>query len=538
MKYYNKLLFLYLTLISSQAFAQSAPIHFTVLHTNDHHGHYWTNAAGEFGMAARQTLFKRIRKEVNEAGGFVLTLSGGDINTGTIESDMWYAEPDFYAMNLLGYDAMALGNHEFDHTLDLTLQQANWANFPFLSANTYSKITGERIFQPYEIFERMGLKVGIVGLTTQASQYITTPLATQWVDFRNPIDDADAVVTELRSQNKADVVIGLTHMGHYPNFQPNIYNQSAVDDIRLAQLLPTGALDLIVGGHSQTKICMPAQAHHSSMQEQSNCLPDKVNGTWIVQAQDWGKYVGRADFVYESGQLTLKRYQLIDVNLQGSKTARIEPDPEVKAFLTPYYEASKVFSQHIVAHLQRDLNGERTYMRRQQTALGAMVSDAVIQVLDVDFSVMNSGSIRNSLSAGAISRRDILEVLPFKDKLVIVETHGSDLLLYLKKITKILPGTGAFPQFYGITLPRSQPLRMDNVLLNGEPLVADRSYRFGITHFMAYGAGFYAVKDEPETFKLEMSNLYQSEILEQFLSDQAAIKLSAYFEYAQQLAMP
>ena len=92
--------------------APPGPIRLTILHTNDHHGRFWPNADGEYGMAARKTLIDRIRAEVKAAGGHLMLLDGGDINTGVPESDLQDAEPDFKGMNLLGYDATAVGNHE------------------------------------------------------------------------------------------------------------------------------------------------------------------------------------------------------------------------------------------------------------------------------------------------------------------------------------------------------------------------------------------------------------------------------------------
>ncbi len=87
----------------------------TILHTNDNHGRFWSNERGEYGMAARKTLIDSFRAEVAAEGGQVLLLSGGDINTGVPESDTQDAEPDFRGMTMLGYDAMAVGNHEFDN---------------------------------------------------------------------------------------------------------------------------------------------------------------------------------------------------------------------------------------------------------------------------------------------------------------------------------------------------------------------------------------------------------------------------------------
>lgn len=95
----------------------------TILHTNDHHGRFWQNQYGEYGMAARKTLIDQLRADIEAQGGSVLLLSGGDINTGVPESDLQDAEPDFKGMSKIGYDAMALGNHEFDNPLEVLFKQ-------------------------------------------------------------------------------------------------------------------------------------------------------------------------------------------------------------------------------------------------------------------------------------------------------------------------------------------------------------------------------------------------------------------------------
>jgi 5'-nucleotidase/UDP-sugar diphosphatase len=117
------------------SYEQDTEYQLTILHTNDHHGRFWKNSNGEYGMAARKTLIDQIRAEVEGQGGSVMLLSGGDINTGVPESDLQDAEPDFKGMTMLGYDAMAVGNHEFDNSRDVLMKQKEWADFPFLSAN-------------------------------------------------------------------------------------------------------------------------------------------------------------------------------------------------------------------------------------------------------------------------------------------------------------------------------------------------------------------------------------------------------------------
>ena len=154
----------------------------TILHTNDHHGRFWKNGDGEYGMAARKTVIDQIRSEVFLSGGQSLLLDGGDVNTGVPESDLQDAVPDFKGMNLLGYDAMAVGNHEFDKPLAVLRMQRDLAQFPMLAANIYE--SGQRMFAPYKIFTLGGLRVGVMGLTTEDTFKMVSPDNVKNIQFR------------------------------------------------------------------------------------------------------------------------------------------------------------------------------------------------------------------------------------------------------------------------------------------------------------------------------------------------------------------
>ncbi|SQI33265.1 bifunctional UDP-sugar hydrolase/5'-nucleotidase periplasmic precursor [Serratia plymuthica] len=230
----------------------------TILHTNDHHGHFWQNDHGEYGLGAQKTLVDSIRQEVAAKGGSLLLLSGGDINTGVPESDLQDAEPDFRGMNLVGYDAMAIGNHEFDNPLSVLRQQEKWATFPLLSANIYQKSTQQRLFKPYALFDKQGIKIAVIGLTTDDTAKIGNPEYFTDIEFRVPAQEAKQVVEQLRKDEKPDVIIAATHMGHYDDGN---HGSNAPGDVEMARNLPAGYLDMIVGGHSQDPVCMAGENH-------------------------------------------------------------------------------------------------------------------------------------------------------------------------------------------------------------------------------------------------------------------------------------
>lgn len=390
---------------------------FTVLHTNDNHGRFWHNSDGEYGMAARHTLIESIRAEVEAKGGETILLSGGDINTGVPESDMQDAVPDFVGMNLLGYDAMAVGNHEFDNSLDILDMQAELADFPMLAANIYKKDTNERYFDPYKVFTINGLKIAVIGLTTQDTAKLVNPDNVSNIHFEDPQVEIKKVLKEIEENEKVDLVFATTHMGHYEDGKNG---SEAPGDVKLARSLEEGQLNAIIGGHSQNPVCMePGTNEYADFKPGDDCAPDQQKGTWIMQAHEWGKYVGRADFEYYDGKLHLANYALIPVNLLDENDEvigeRIQQDATVKALLLPYQQQGQELLDEKISNTTGKLEGDRNVVRSQQTNLGHLLGEAyrTYKTVNADFGVMNSGGVRDSIQDGDITYRDVLTVQPF-----------------------------------------------------------------------------------------------------------------------------
>ncbi|MDH4060092.1 MAG: bifunctional UDP-sugar hydrolase/5'-nucleotidase UshA [Aquincola sp.] len=477
--------------------AERAPLKLTVLHTNDHHGRFWPNADGEYGLAARKTLIDRIRTEVAAAGGHVLLLDGGDVNTGVPESDLQDAEPDFKGMNLLGYDAIAVGNHEFDKPLAVLEKQRQWAKFPLLAANIYRGT--QRLFEPYRIFERGGYRIAVVGLTTEDTKKMVLPENVAGIDFRKPADEAAKLVPDLRG--KADMVIAATHMGHYADGRSGV---NAPGDVEMARAVK--GLDLIVGGHSQNPVCMTGENKRNDAYVPGQpCAPDRQNGAWIVQAHEWGKYVGRADFVIAGGKVELVKYQLLPVNLKQRQadntkkvyTEQIPEDAAVREFLKPFQDNGAARLTLPVGETVGVFDGERNRVRSQPTNLGVMIARSMQERTGADLAIMNAGGVRDSLPDGKITYRDVLKVQPFANQISLVRLSGAELLKYLEAVAKMTPGSGAFPQTVGVQMViEGGALREAKV--NGQPIDARREYRLAINNFTAGGGdGYPKLSDHP-----------------------------------------
>ncbi|MCC4801017.1 bifunctional UDP-sugar hydrolase/5'-nucleotidase [Enterovibrio norvegicus] len=506
----------------------------TILHTNDNHGRFWHNRHGEYGMAARKTLIDKLRAEAEADGAAVLLLSGGDINTGVPESDLQDAEPDFKGMTMIGYDAMALGNHEFDNSLDVLEKQMNWADFPMLSANIYDKATGERKYQAYEIFEKNGLRIAVMGLTTEDTAKIGNPEFIGELEFRDPKEEAKKLIAELEKTENPDIIIAATHMGHYEDGQRGI---NAPGDVALARYLNEGSLDMIVGGHSQEPVCMEGpNVASKTFKPGDECKPDNQNGTYIVQAHEWGKYVGKADFEFRNGELNLVSYDLIPVNLKkkikvnGEKKRvfiqnEIPKDKGIYDFLKPYQEKGQDQLNVKIAETNDKLEGDRNVVRFQQTNLGRMIAAAHKERAKADFSVMNSGGVRDSIEAGDVTYKDVLTVQPFANMLTYTDMSGSEVLDYLNVVATKPVDSGAYAQFYGISMVVDGD-SVSDVKVGGEALDPNKTYRFTVPSYNAAGGdGYPKITDHPGNVN---TGFVDAEVLKDFLEKNTPIDVNKY----------
>ncbi|MFW9764765.1 bifunctional UDP-sugar hydrolase/5'-nucleotidase UshA [Vibrio parahaemolyticus] len=506
----------------------------TVLHTNDHHGRFWQNKHGEYGMAARKTLIDNLRDEIQAEGGSVLLLSGGDINTGVPESDLQDAEPDFKGMSKIGYDAMALGNHEFDNPLDVLFKQQDWANFPMLSANIYDKKTGKRLFQPYAMFNKQGIKIAVIGLTTEDTAKLGNPEFIGQVDFRDPKVEAKELIAELKKTENPDLIFAVTHMGHYENGNRGI---NAPGDVALARYLNEGDLDMIVGGHSQEPVCMEGpNVIKKNFKPGDECQPDQQNGTYIVQAHEWGKYVGRADYEFRNGELSMVSYDLIPVNLKKKINVdgqsqrvfvqdEITQDKAMLDFLRPFQEKGQSQLNVKIAESNGKLEGDRDVVRFQQTNLGRLIATAHMERAKADFAVMNSGGVRDSIEAGEITYKDVLTVQPFGNMVSYVDMSGQEVLDYLNIVATKPVDSGAYAQFAGISM-RIENDKVTNVFIGNKQLRLDGRYRFTVPSYNASGGDGYPKIDTHPGYV--NTGFTDAEVLKDYLESQSPIDVNEY----------
>ncbi|ECQ7008381.1 TPA: bifunctional UDP-sugar hydrolase/5'-nucleotidase [Salmonella enterica subsp. enterica serovar Reading] len=524
-----------LTTQPAQAYEKDKTYKITILHTNDHHGHFWRSEYGKYGLAAQKTLVDSIRKEVAQEGGSVLLLSGGDINTGVPESDLQDAEPDFRGMNLIRYDAMAVGNHEFDNPLTVLRQQEKWAKFPFLSANIYQKSTGERLFKPWAIFTRQDIKIAVIGLTTDDTAKIGNPEYFTDIEFRKPAEEAKVVIQELNMNEKPDVIIATTHMGHYDNGD---HGSNAPGDVEMARSLPAGSLAMIVGGHSQDPVCMASENKKQvNYVPGTPCAPDKQNGIWIVQAHEWGKYVGRADFEFRNGEMKMVNYQLIPVNLKKKVTwdngkservlytPEIAENPQMLSLLTPFQNKGKAQLEVKIGSVNGLLEGDRSKVRFVQTNMGRVILAAQIARTGADFGVMSGGGIRDSIEAGDITYKSVLKVQPFGNIVVYADMSGKEVVDYLTAVAQMKPDSGAYPQFANVSFVAKEG-KLTDLKIKGEPVDPAKTYRMATLSFNATGGdGYPRIDNKPGYVN---TGFIDAEVLKEFIQQNSPLDAAAF----------
>jgi 5'-nucleotidase/UDP-sugar diphosphatase len=469
-----------LVMANTAAFAKEYQI--TILHTNDHHGHfqkfdpYPVKDVG--GLAAQSTLVNIVRAEVENAGGHVMVLSAGDVNTGVPESDLLDGEPDFNLMNMIGYDAMTLGNHEFDNSLDVLMKQKGWAKFPFLAANVVMKGAGELLVDPYIIKEIYGLKVAILGLITEDVPTLVLPDNVKGLEFLDVIDTAEKYVPELKK--KADLVIALTHIGYYDS------DSELVGDAQLAEAVP--GIDVIVGGHTHTTLDQPVV----------------VGDTLIVQADGYSEKVGRLNLTVDSDtdKVSNYTYELIPVN--GKKRVKYKgksyyqyvgtgfiEDKDIQKAMAAYLEGADELLKKPVGTADVELVGGKSVSRSQETNLGNLITDGMRVKTGADIALQNGGGIRAGIAPGTITYRDVLTVQPFGNTLTEIMMTGAQIVEVLN-VAAVKVGSGGFMQVSGLKVTYNKITgKAESVLVGNAPIEIEKTYKVVTNNFVAAGGDGY-----------------------------------------------
>lgn len=381
-----------------------------ILSTNDTHGqiyprtHRWSGEREVGGSAVLAARWDAIR---DTAACPVFVFSGGDVMQGTAVSNLLGGASTIAAFNALGYDAAALGNHEFDWGIEVLLDRISEAEFPFLGANVLEKETGEHPdwLEPFTIIERDGVRIGVIGLATIGTPETTGPWNVETLDFR-PISEAlDRYIPIVRAEG-VDFVVALLHAGG------TCAGEDVCDGEAIRELGKTVAtFDYAVTGHTHT------------------VFATVINGAPVVQSGA------------NTSQFGLGR---LDRDTSGAVSARIldiitpwadeiEPDPEVRALVAEFLAETDAISEATIGvtmaqPLFRVRGSEAGY------ALGRLIADAQREATGAEVAIMNNGGIRTGLAAGEVTFGEVLAIQPFENTLIRLNLPGDRLLATLEHV--------------------------------------------------------------------------------------------------------
>ncbi len=438
----------------------------TVLHVNDTHGYYVPYkiegiASPAGGLTKATTLINRVLQDNRAAGRETLLLHGGDLLTGTPFSMVFKGSMGVDLLNRMGFQAMVVGNHDFDYGKDNLIKNLLPAmSFPLLSANITDE-KGAPVFRESVVmkFAPGKTRVFIFGLTTEDTPAMTLPDNVKGLRFHNAIEAAQRVLKDVSDD---DLVIALTHLG-------------ALEDLKLAAACPK--IDIIVGGHSHTALFEPF----------------KVGDCVIVQAGAYSKYLGRLDLEVVDGKVQRYRGGLA---LLGPE---IPEDPALVAIVNQYKPKMDAGLQQVIGRSDIFLDGSMSSVRADTPCdLGKLVALAVAQGAKADMALINGGSIRASLHKGEITVADLYTMLPFPDHVFKFELKGKDLAAVLQRSADLPPGSGGILGTYGVSF-RKENGRVIVEKVGDAAFDPEKTYFVATNGFLVAGGDGYTIFKEKGT---------------------------------------
>jgi 2',3'-cyclic-nucleotide 2'-phosphodiesterase/3'-nucleotidase len=492
-------LVLVLGLLVTSAGSSANRVQISILGTTDLHGNifpidYYKNQPDNRGLARIATLIKRVRKENPN----VLLIDSGDTIQGTPlayyhnRKNNEPPDPMMLVMNSLNYDAMAVGNHEYNFGLKVLDKARNEARFPWLSANTYEKESGKTRYQPYLIKEIAGVKIGVLGLTTPGVPNWENPQNYPGLEFREPVTEAGKWVPIMRDKEGVDLVVAAMHMGLEEDMRTGVVNPGQVpnENQALAIARNVSGVDVIFMGHTHREI--PSLY---------------VNGVLLTQANHWGRHLARADVYLErDGQ----RWRVL---AKGARTlpTDVEPDPDVLKLAETYDAETQAWLSRSIGQSTEELTAREARFR--DTAILDLIQRVQLDVGKADVSMVASFNPEARIPKGAVTVREIAGLYVYENTLVVLEVTGQQLKDALEHSARYFrayePGKSAaelidekipaynFDIAEGVTyeLDISRPFgdRIQKLSFRGQPVKATQKFRLATNNYRVNGGGGYTM---------------------------------------------
>lgn len=433
----------------------------TIIHMNDTHGKDEEERVVNkevnppetnymYGASRRAAYIKQV-KSTNDN---VLVLHAGDTITGSVYSTVFQGRDEVDIMNMIGVDAVTIGNHFVDYGLDNFTEIMKERKFPTLSVNIKNKADNSYYAKPYIVTNVNGLNVAVIGVTTTEPVYSSSSVKD--LVFEEEIQALKDFLKKTPLNTTNDVTILLSHIGYEI-------------DKKVAEAMPN-TFDIIIGGHS-----------HTELQE-----ADIVNGTPIVQTGCYGKYLGDINLSVSNGTVDGFDYKLVLMD------QNIEQDKDMLAFIDEMKgTVDKEFNVRIgTLPVELPQDGIRT----NSMAIGNFACDLVLDSYDnIDIAIINSGALRTSLPAGDITLGKIQnEFFPFNNQAVTLSLNGKDLLDMIK-ISAAKRGGGGFLQYSrGVEIVYSAEGELISAKLNGEDITENKDYNIVMSDYILDGGDGYA----------------------------------------------
>lgn len=443
------------------------PIRITILHTNDIHGRVLPGGDVETGLVALGRTIRQERDRARGRGEAVLLLDGGDMWKGSLTADLTDGEVLAAWMNHVGYDAAVLGNHEFDHGVEVAKRLVGLTEFPVLGANILDEATTRTAAwvgasaRPGDVPGQVALrsieqdgariKVGIVGLTTRHTRRLTVDGATRGLTFA---DEAETLERILDSLPNLDLVVVLSHAG-------------IETDRKLATRFQD-RVHVIVGGHSHTTLPKGEQ----------------VDGVLICQAGDYARYLGRVQLRVNPPGVTPR---------VSAEASLIPAGDDLDDVLEPFVARAAEKGDQVVGQLVGNL--KRSLRRSSSSALGNLQTELMRKATKADLAFQNKTGIRADLGVGRVLYRDIYAVSPFGNFPVAMTLTGKDVLELCENMLN--EGTRFMLEVSGgqVTFDSSRPrgARLIEVRVAGKPIDPTKTYRVATNNYLASGKDTHAV---------------------------------------------
>lgn len=465
----------------------SADYSLTILHTNDFHARFEPiskydsgcseedNAEGKcFGGTARLiTAVEEARQRSNN----VVLFDGGDQFQGTLFYTYYKGAMAAEFMNKLGYDAMTVGNHEFDDGPEVLRGFVDTVEFPVLMSNadTSAEPLIHDAIQKSTIIERGGERLGLIGLTPQNTDELASPGKN--ITFTDPVGAVQAEVDRLTAEGVNKIIV-LSHSGY------GVEKHVAAN---------TTGVDVIVGGHSNTLL--------GDMEGAEGPYPTMVGDTAVVQAYAYGKFLGELNVTFDDDGKIIEA-----VGQPILMDTAVAEDEATKARIAELAVPLDEIRNEVVAYTDQPIGGDREFCRAKVCEMGVLIADAMLERVKgqgIVVAIQNGGGIRASIDAGDVTMGEVLTVLPFQNTLSTFFVSGETLVAALENgVSQVEEGAGRFPQVAGISftvdLGAEPGARVSDVKVGGEPIDPAKSYGVVSNNYVRNGGDGYAMFETAE----------------------------------------